>query len=107
MSEDLLDRLKAASNGDSVWRIMTPDGKSYIDEMGYDISGMPEKVMRDWLAYQQRKGNYSGYYVQLTTRYDSKDRLIREAISEIVRLRKLEQGYQESIQMRTRDYGDS
>ena len=78
---DLVERLKAASAGVAVWRIMSPDGKLYIDEMG------DERVMWDWLRYQQRKGNYEGFYVDKTTRYDSKDRLMQEAAAEIERLR--------------------
>lgn len=84
---DLVERLKSASVGVVVWRIMSPDGKSYIDEMTYDVSGEPEMVMWDWLRYQQRKGNYVGFYVEKVVRYDSKDRLMQEAAAEIERLR--------------------
>lgn len=101
--ESLLDRLKAASVGEAVWRVMTPDGKAYVLEFSFSDSAMPASEATNWLKEQNSKGNYAGYYVDRATRYDSRDRLIHEAIFEITRLRKLEQGYQELIEMRTRD----
>lgn len=101
--ETLLERLKSESNGESVWRVMTPDGKAYVVEFSHSDSAMPASEATNWLKEQHSKGNYAGHYVERTVRLDGKDRLIREAIAEIVRLRKLEQAYQESIQMRTRN----
>lgn len=101
--DSLLDRLKAASVGEAVWRVMTPDEKAYVLEFSFSDSAMPESEAKNWLKDQNSKGIYAGYFVMKTTRYDAKDRLIKESIKEIKRLRKVEEHYRESIQMRTRD----
>ncbi len=104
--ECIVARLKKSSVGVPVWRIMSPDGKGYLDEFSRDGCVFPDVEARDYLFKQQEKGRMIGCYVLEATRKDHRDRLIQEAVLEIERLQKrvrqLESHLQDTIDMKTK-----
>jgi hypothetical protein len=103
--QSIVRRLESSCRGVSVWRIMTPDGKGYVDEFSRDGSCFPDQEAREHLKKQQAKGYMIDHYVLETQRRDNRDRLIEEAAKEIKRLAKrvaeLESHLATTIEMKT------
>lgn len=102
----VVQRLEQASRGLQVWRVMTPDEKSYVLQLDRSDAAFPDLACRQWLEEEQSKGRCIGYVVKESVRVSQEDRLMREAASLIKSLRRrveeLESHLATTIEMKTR-----
>ena len=87
---NLIQRLRAASQGETVWRIMDADKKAYFLEFSHHDYADPAAHCRCWLDEQNRRGNLIGAVAVEVRVFSAQDRLLQEAADEIDRLLKCE-----------------
>lgn len=89
---NLIQRLRAASQGETVWRVMDEKTKAYCIEFTSRDSYNPEYECRQYLEEHKKRypEHFARYVAASTVVYTHTDRLLQEAADEIDRLLKCE-----------------